>query len=447
VPAGFRPDPSMPYVSGNAMFCDLNNLVNASTLAMTDYFGLITYTWMVVCAIVPRSTEVWAVFGTLGFKGVLYLIPGTSQGSTISQYATITVGLYDSNPIPSVPICIMSKVGLKPRNGLPNDDLTGITAGSGPVEGYAIQASADTSIDVYVTCEDGPNPNFDMANSTGFLFLYYLLAVMFCLLFLISGYGLVLLQKTKKLCSFAALIMFVEGIICGAWRIFRCVTGPYPYNAPAGYPLDFGAYIQQTSDTPFNVATTFITTMVWVKVVSGKTPTKMQTLLFNGFQWFMFIAIIAFMEVTGLIYPMQPWWGITINNSSGATMDLAYLPGIYANMGFSTVFVITCVFAFNKLIKAAKTGSSALMNTIKSMLPWIIINIIGLIFMILGSLFYHYHINGVDSHLGEDTIWYGVMFKEIGNALSGYGQVMSFFSVIKSEPCLDCSASCSLSSA
>jgi len=35
------------------------------------------------------------------------------------------------------------------------------------------------------------------------------------------------------LCSFAALIMFVEGIICGAWRIFRCVTGPYPYNAPA----------------------------------------------------------------------------------------------------------------------------------------------------------------------------------------------------------------------
>merc|ERR1719157_475409 len=103
---------------------------------------------------------------------------------------------------------------------------------------------------------------------TGTVVLYRIYGVLFVVLILFSAHTLLAFHKVHKLCSWAAYVVFMEGIAAGVFRAFRTLTGPYPFNGNS--PLDFHSWINETSDTPIACATTLVTAFVWAKLVVGR---------------------------------------------------------------------------------------------------------------------------------------------------------------------------------
>jgi len=259
-------------------------------------------------------------FSTLGFKGILYLTPCQPNGCMISAYASITANMFDSNPIPGIPICIAAmgrstsekfwaESGLNPSYG-PADE--------GVAQSYLLRQAvgAGATMKVYVECTDDPHPFIEYANGPGFKFFYILYGLLHIALLLASVYLLV--RKRAAMCSWIAYVIFVEGIVSSGLRAWRVLSGLYFYNANT--TLDFGNFVEQCAEAPFSTSTTWVTAMVWLKIIVG-IRSKKAACLYNALIAFGVVVMIPFAMTMGLLYPTQPWTGISMG-SGKALRDL-----------------------------------------------------------------------------------------------------------------------------
>jgi len=420
-PAGWRPDPSMPYVSGNDNFCDMTKLVNPATIAGGDYLAMVAYIWVITCSFIPRTSEPFTKFTPLGFKGLIWVNPCQPKGCLISAYANMVAQSWSSNPDPALPICISANgdannpTGFVPGYNAPADEDT--------VQNFIVRQWASPGMEVWVECTEGSTPNVRVARSASFKAIFVIYGVFHLLLVGITTVSVYRRYKSKMLCSWTTFVSIVEGIISSCIRAWRCFTGEYFYNANT--TIDNGNWFLTSAETPFSIATTFVTAMVWLKLICLSSKSSTVSKAFNFVTGFGALVVFSIGISFGMIYPFQPW--LSLNFSSGQQVrDLATLPVVYTNMALVAVFTILSATALGKMLLASKrTSSSSISNAVRKMLKYIALQVVGLVLQIVSFYQTNEYTNILDSVNPDYFIWYICHLRELGGLFAGYGQVLA----------------------
>jgi len=416
---------------------------------------MITYNWFITCCVLPRTSEPMKQFRQIGLQGLVYLVPCVATGCSIYLYSSIVARYFDSNPDPLLPIFIAVKPlpngpqllqPLKNTRGSSNpvdlgaepDDEANVETlalraaqmnylfGTSP---YGVMAQANWTVKVFMELTDGPNPYFEAANSVGYIFAYRLYGVLFVILLLLSVAALRKQYVTKRLLTWPTYVIFIEGFVGSVFRGLRCFTGQYFWNGNT--PIDVGNWISDNAETPYTVSTTWVTALVWLRIVYGRPLSKIANIVFHCFTAAGAIAIVAFAQTVGLWYPMLPWWKHNPFGTSQGLRDGANNPPLIINLCLVGVFALASVYAVFMIFRASKGaggGATTGTKTLKIMLKYILMQIVGIVLATIAGFIFNFSISPADHYPIEYSLVYSGHFKELGGLLSGYGQVGACFS-------------------
>jgi len=255
VPAGWRPDMSLPPVSGTnapgSGFCNIKQMVTPATIQVELTLAVFTYTWFITCMVLDRVSHPLRQFSELGFAGIIYLAPCVSLGCGPAVYTSIVAKLYDSNPVPLLPIALASqgndpvavtlpKIMTQAEDG-PDDQFSFNFELLQSISDNVAGAPGPWPTTLYANLTDGYAKYYEHANSAGYLFLYRLYGTLHIVLIITSAYAIFKNVKNGKACSWATYVIFIEGIVGSGFRMFRCFTGLYFWNGEgSGTTIYFG---------------------------------------------------------------------------------------------------------------------------------------------------------------------------------------------------------------
>lgn len=234
VPAGWLPDDSLPLSTD---FCNITTVITPALVQSEPHLAVFSYTWYVLCLVVPRSSAPLKTFADLGFVGILHLVPCVQLGCGPAVYLSIIAKLFDGNPIPALPVIIASSgyVGitemiLKNYESSEKNDEVSITT-------EMLKMLTTPGMTLHVEATDDKALYYDTANSAGYVFSYRLYGALHMLLLCASIY----LTKKQGSCSWSTYVLVLEGVVGSSLRGFRCFVGPFFYNGGGvGTTIDWG---------------------------------------------------------------------------------------------------------------------------------------------------------------------------------------------------------------
>jgi len=445
VPQGWQPDASLPFVTGanepGSGFCDITSMVRPSSVQSAPTIAAITYTWVIVCSFVPRTNIAFTQFSDLGFVGLLVLFPCTTRGCGPDVFLAQSATLFDSNPVPSLPIIVASqgndvvqvtaaKLGKYPESR--DDEFSFSYEMLQAISDNVAGSPGPWPTTLYVNCTDDGSKFYDTANSPGYRFLYVLYGISHVFLIGISIVVLLRKCKGKQICSWATYVLCVEGIFSTMFRGWRCFTGQYFWNGHVGTTIDTGNYFGDSAEAPLSLGTTWVAVVVWAKVVLNLVLTKKTGFIYNFIIWCGIIFLTVYTQYYVLLFPFQPWWAPSNPDmysgfaNSDAIRDAGNNPIMYGNIVMTALFVLMALLAIIKIARAAKMSSSAsIIRVMKRMFPLIIMQAVGLGFGIVAQIAL---VETASSPEAFSVAWGLVIpghFKEIGGVLAGYGQVLA----------------------
>jgi len=423
-PAPEVPAPDQCMALESADPCDFTTVIHPNTVAAyaagsQGVIGYITFSWFARCVITPRSATALGTLNSLNLQGMIMMYP-LSIGLSLSYVGSIG----DENVIPTLPFVIITGC-VEPdkieESCEPHDQhtLAGIMFIS--LTNAAPFSIADLDAIAHVTITDDPAPVLEFYLSGGPTFARIFIGVWAVCLCLLSVYTFM----TRTHSAWTGIAIFLEGIIGCPMQAVRGFMGWPWWNE--GTAVDWGHWMN-AAETPYATASTFITAAVWAKAVLGINFTKVQTLIFNLVLASITICVIVFIQIFGLAYAFALWWPAF----STVQREDVTPPILALNVAMQGFYIVCLLIAFYKMFRAAKAGASTVTTTIKAMLPWITVQIIGGVLYAVGQYLELYDVAQRYSRFSPGYNFFVFLTAYgLGQILMSTGQILALHSIAR----------------
>ena len=250
-PAGWLPDPSMPLLTESSMMCNISNIVSRSFMDSAERVCLIHYTWFITCLTIPRTNLPIRNFKDAGCKALIILAPCANKGCGPTPYASIVGEFGGKDPIPDFPV-VYSADGWFGTSQFP---MTQGDSNNGPDDDISVTqkvifgALPNAGMVLHVMVQDNHHAFIEFMGSTGHLFIYKLMAALYCVLGLFALNHIYHSILSRTLFNWNGYVIIVEGIVGTGFRAFRTITGPYWFNKNTD--VFTGQYMTDSAETPF----------------------------------------------------------------------------------------------------------------------------------------------------------------------------------------------------
>lgn len=430
VPPGWLPDLKRKPGFSNKDFCDMRTMVSPDTISSEPWFAVITYGWFINCCVLSKSTVALTRISDVGFKGIMYLVPCASEGCSVVQYTSISTKLFDENPIPDIPVCVSAQGSAAfgfPKGFAPNP--TGRPDDEDALENYMMNAAQQPfTMEVHVVCSSDPSPYYEANASAGNVAVHRIWGVIYALLIIFSMYTLKKMQAGGL--RWSTYVVAVEGVVGSSVRCFRAMTGPYYFNGEgATTPFDWGNWIGMTAEQPYTMSTTWVTSVIWLKLVSGRSFSGSFKVVLDVITATGVVFVIVFNQVFGFFWPWQPWVGNPFSGANASTelYQFTTIPPIVMNAFLVVLFAFGSVGALVKVSNISKeVGNKTVDHAVKRMSFFVALQASGLILTMTGAAYMvDSRWNAMESQPLVYTIFITSHLREIGNILTSWSQVLA----------------------
>lgn len=247
----------------------------------------------------------------------------------------------------------------------------------------------------------------------------------------------VLFKLKKRTLSWPGYVVIMEGVLSSGCRGYQMLYEPFFQNVESVY---FHANFVQIIDVPFSISSTWVTFMIWLKIVltslfNLKFSTKVAA-VWNGFvsAGAIVLVVILFIQAAGdWSYARRPWVPELLAKDADKVRMDANNTVLYLNIAFVGAFGAVCFLGLVVIMRALKnTSSGSLARTIKTMLKWISLQIVGTIFFIWGFWMNSHQMRHQDYVTVSWTLFYQ-HGKPIGGLTMSIAQIMAVFSSVSSS--------------
>jgi len=430
-PAGWRPDASAPATD----YCDLRTMVGS--LGSRQVVGLVEFGgWYTTCCLVPKT---FAPFTYAKSAGLIALMM-TTVVDPIMAIGHVPY-MHGGNPIPDIPFVTTS---LRPQNFLPSwSNRSEDTANKVDAQSLLIACCATCNLSANANCGGAVQTMFanisaddDGQNlvSPGATFLYVIVGIGFVVQVLFVFY--LEFKRCKQFQPLGHVVLVVEGLMCGGLRAYRQFENPSSgaitedVSFQGMWFLDAGGSLESS----LSVAATFLTITVYVKLILSAMGCRLST---KGGKALDFIMVVIGVLLCGaliffsILFPFQPWLKDDLEFMNSLTNSelrkLTYEPGFVINTVFAGIFIVASVFALVMLAKVARKGSSSsIFATLKRLLKYILLQIVGLIMVVVATgLRSNYSVAWYYSLPDYGMYWCQLQLQSFGNLLASWGAIMT----------------------
>jgi len=252
----------------------------------------------------------------------------------------------------------------------------------------------------------------------------------------LSLFPLYSFYRIPKKASWVGVALLIEGLMAAPSRLVRCFYEPV-YEDTTYEHVWYWSTLILYIDTPYNLTSTFIAAMIWVKILLGRTG-KMAELIYNILVGLGAVILMGTCIFVSLIYPLFPYSDVAdLKNGLGMDVRQALQTSndlmMNTSMAFCGLFLISSVYALFSIAKAATQAASAgLIAIVKRMLPWVGLQLAGYVVFITGMWFYNDVIFLIDFMSGAMML-FASLGPQVGMLAVSFGQTMAVFSSVKDQ--------------
>jgi len=453
-PAGWVPDPSANATLAD--FCDLRTMVNfppvsgrrlghggANPNAGRRVVGMVFHSgFLQTCVFVPRTAQplIWAKES--GLLGLLFLTVTDPVMMSGHVHSMIDGG----NPVPDFPVLVATSTNVASsytssytRSSDSADLIALITIvltcnaqTTSPARNLSLPACDGSTQTMYADLY----PELDDLNvtSSAAVFLYYVVGIGFLIQIVFVVY--VALSRRKQLSLVQHSVLITEGFVCAALRTYRQIKFPTAggFTANVSYLgmwfLDAGGSLESS----LSAATTFMTIAVYVKLLfaaGGCALSAKKSKIVDVLVLLVSFLLGVTLTFLSILYPFQPWlvssWSWLSNLGNQNLKKISYQPAFVLNIIFASMFIACSFAAIVMMARVARTGgSSKIMSTVKKVLKYILMQVVGLVLVVVSigmranwTLAWYYSLPNYTMY------WIQFQFQGWGNLLSSWGAVMT----------------------
>jgi len=279
---------------------------------------------------------------------------------------------------------------------------------------------------VYAQLASVLSPSELALNSTASDAFFKIWAAISWILFLFSL--AIIFKMKKKALSWAGFVVLVEGIAANAARGVQNLYEPAFVHESSYW---FSNFIQLV-DVPMSISSTWVALMIWLKIVGTtvfavRFNTKI-TYAWNAFVWLgvLVLFVILYIYICGKwSYALRPWTPELLAKGADEvrteTNNLIY----NITIAFLATFAAICLAAIAAIIRVAKqTASVTIVKTIKRMMIWISLQMVGMMLFTVGFYYISEHLRHYAYVQSSFVIFFNHV-KPFGSLLSSFAQVMA----------------------